>query len=151
MKEILKLLENYFNSVKLLFENEILTESEIFDSLSKINSKIDNDLEKISETNEDNLTFKKTILDTIKMMQQVRAWYDTKFGDDKTQKMVYQFYKKNLLPKFTKFWKLCSEYNNKHGFNENQGLQSIKVLIDAMNKGTIEQLNLKSVKTYFNY
>ena len=48
MKEILKLLENYFNSVKLLFENKILTESEIFDSLSKINSKIDNDLEKIS-------------------------------------------------------------------------------------------------------
>ena len=44
MKEILKLLENYFNSVKLLFENEILTESEIFDSLSKINSKIDSDL-----------------------------------------------------------------------------------------------------------
>lgn len=66
MKEILKLLENYFNSVKLLFENEILTESEIFDSLSKINSKIDSDLKKISEINEDKITFKKTILDTIK-------------------------------------------------------------------------------------
>ena len=151
MKEILKLLKDYFNSVKLLFENEILTESEIFDSLSKINSKIDSDLKKISETNEDKITFKKTILDTIKMMQQARAWYDTKLGDDKTKKTVYQFYKICLLPKFTNFWKLCSEYNNKHGFNENQGLQSIKVLIDAMNKGTIEQLNLKSVKTYFNY
>lgn len=73
MKEILKLLKDYFNSVKLLFENEILTESEIFDSLSKINSKIDSDLKKISETNEDKITFKKTILDTIKMMQQARA------------------------------------------------------------------------------
>ena len=88
MKEILKLLEDYFNSVKLLFENEILTESEIFDSLSKINSKIEKKKKKISEINEDKITFKKTILDTIKMMQQARAWYDTKLGDDKTQKTV---------------------------------------------------------------
>lgn len=151
MKELLNLLETYFEYAKFLICNELITESEIFDNLIQLNTKIDNDLKKISTIGENKLAFKKTIFDTIKLMQKVKFWYDIKLNDDKTQQIIYKFYKKNLLPKFTKFWQLCSEYNKKHNFNEDNGLQSIKTLIDAMNKGTTNQLGLKSIKTYFNY
>lgn len=151
MNELLKLLESYFECAKVLFDSEVLTEGEIFDNLSNLNIKIDADLKKVSEISGNKAAFKKTILNTISMMQKARAWYDTKLDDDKSQQVVYQFYKKNLLPKFTKFWQLCAEYNNKYGYGENEGLKSIKVLIDAMNKGTTKQLGLKSVKTYFEY
>lgn len=152
MNELLKLLESYFECVKILVDNKLLSESEIFDNLSSLNTKIDADLKSISsKTNESKITFKKTIIDTIALMQKARAWYDTKFTDDKTQQVVYQYYKKNLLPKFTKFWQLCSEYNEEHGYDEEDGLASIKTLIDAMKEGKVEQLGLKSIKTYFNY
>ena len=151
MKELLNLLETYFEYAKFLIYNELITESEIFDNLIQLNVKIDNDLKKISTIGENKLAFKKTILDTIKLMQKVKFWYDIKLNDDKTQQTVYKFYKKNLLPKFTKFWQLCNEYNKKYNLNEDSGLQSIKTLIDAINRGTTNQLGLKSIETYFNY
>lgn len=46
MDNILVLLEKYFNVVESLILSEILTESEIFDILNKLNVKIDADLKK---------------------------------------------------------------------------------------------------------
>lgn len=46
MDNILVLLERYFNVVESLILSEILTESEIFDILNKLNVKIDADLKK---------------------------------------------------------------------------------------------------------
>lgn len=154
MNDILVLLEKYFNVVESLILSEILTEGEIFDILNKLNIKIDADLKAIQSkkyVDNDKAKFKKTIFDTVSLMQRARQLYDRKFDDNNTQKIVYQYYKKNLLPKFTDFWKLCAEHNNRLKLNEEEGLRSIKSIIDAMNNGTTEQLGLKSVKTYFKY
>ena len=59
MNELLKLLESYFECVKILVDNKLLSESEIFDNLSSLNTKIDADLKSISsKTNESKISFK---------------------------------------------------------------------------------------------
>ena len=154
MDNILVLLEKYFNVIESLILSQILTESEIFDILNKTNIKIEADLKAIQSkkySDNDKTKFKKTILDTVSLMQRAKRLYDHKFDDNNTQKAVYQYYKKNLLPKFTNFWRLCAEHNNRFKLNEEDGLRSIKSIIDAMNNGTTEQLGLKSIKTYFKY
>ena len=78
MDNILVLLEKYFNVVESLILSEILTESEIFDILNKTNIKIEADLKAIQSkkySDNDKTKFKKTILDTVSLMQRAKRLY----------------------------------------------------------------------------
>ena len=149
MRSTYILLEKYFQVIKTLVESEVLTESELGQSINLLRQKLDSNLNTIQNSKTDKLTFKKTIFDTIKLIKEVQDFNNTKFDDQKTQQVLYQVYKKDLLPKFTKFWQLCAEYNKAHNFGEEEGLQSLKQLVTALNNK--QDLGLKSVKTFFKY
>lgn len=154
MDETIELLEQYFDIVKTILTSELLTEGEVFDILSRLQRKLNNNLAFLNDEEKlkgENVNFKNTVHNTIELMKKASEFYNTDFKDNNTNKVIYQVYRKDLLPKFTKVFELCDKYNKMHKFGEGEGIKTLSTLLKEMNKFPQQKMKF-SVKTdYFEY